>query len=569
MHATDPVHWQEWNAQTLSLAQKLQRPILISSGYFACHWCHVMQKENYKNLKTAALINQHFIAVKIDRELNTELDQSLIDFSKRTTGQGGWPQHVVLTPNGYPFAAFMYLPNPDLNQRLKRISELWQTQPTQIQQLAQQAVKSANSSNNAKAPALTNLGFRTQLLQQLSQQTDDFSGGLKGVAKFPNAVLLNSLLEDELLNNANPEIRTLDDAVLEWLETTLTQMQNEHLQDHIHAGFYRYTVDPEWQKPHFEKMLYDNALLAKTYLLAGQKLNRNDFFNTAQKTLNYLRSHLFDKHLGLYQSSQSAIDFNNIEGGQYLFTKQQLKAKLNAQEFELASKAWQLNQTPPYEHGWHPKPIDSELWQSIKTKLQTPIKDIPKDFKANLGWNGLMLSSLSLAANRFKTDNHVLAKKYQKQATQLAKILVKIISTQKPPRALITQIKPYGKVITQAIETAKLDDYAYIIQGLKDYQSLNISPDVSQTNKSVMTQLKQTLVNQFYSLSWQYDKIPLLPIQNKPSLKDSATPSALAYIHCQKPNSIKAYHSQIFSQPLLYASLLNRLDCKATPNFVE
>jgi hypothetical protein len=243
-------------------------------------------------LETAAYLNKHFISVKIDRELNPEIDKVLIEFAQKATGQAGWPQHVVLTPEGYPFASFIYLPNTVFNNTLQRIVELWEKQPNKIRALAQQSVEPVKT---PQAYKVTQRDFTGQLLQQIERAKDDFSGGLKSSAsKFPQAPLLQALLR----------MKNLPEPIEEWLLLTLDQMQSQHLFDHIHGGFYRYTIDPEWQIPHFEKMAYTNALLADLYLQASQRFNRPDYLQTALATLNHLqRTTLQSSHPALSKQS--------------------------------------------------------------------------------------------------------------------------------------------------------------------------------------------------------------------------------------------------------------------------
>lgn len=532
MHAKDPVHWQEWNAKTLRLAQQLNKPLFISSGYYACHWCHVMQEENYQNLTTAALINQHFIAVKIDREINPELDNALVAFSKKTTGQGGWPQHAILTPNGAPFAAFIYLPNNDLNAYLNRLANLWQNQAQIIINLAE--TSESPTTHASKMPSEEH--FKKALFQQLTQQKDELSGGItanKGTSKFPRAPLLNNLLTF-----------SVDENTQEWLITTLDMMQSEHLIDHVHGGFYRYTIDPEWQIPHFEKMAYNSALLAKTYLLAAKKYNRDDYFKTAMRTFEYLRNHLFNENIGLYQSSQSAIDKNGIEGGDYLFTQQQLRSKLTLEEYQLVESAWSLNSPSPYEQGWHPRTIKHELWPSIQQKLSIDIATIPKDNKSVISWNGLILSALSQAAEQDKTGN------YQAQAKDLASRLIAILQTKKAPRAVSLKSEYLGQ--------ANLEDYAFVLQGLYDYQRLTNSEEF----KYQIAQLEARTKQLFYrDNAWQYEANPLIKNRlNMDYRKDGVLPSSLSIV-C----SLAAKATNLPSQKIILKSPVNYISYFASP----
>jgi len=539
MHGSDPVHWQDWSADALQLAQKTNKPILISSGYFACHWCHVMQKENYKSQDAAERMNQHFISVKLDREMHSDLDSYLLEFARQLTGQAGWPQHVVLTPNGYPFAAFGYLPNQSYQSTLNNIAQAWQKQSKQITKMAKQA--SLTGQTDTVQP-ITYLEFEQKLLEQLEQNIDDLSGGLKGSSKFPKTPLLLSLLE----------LPSLSETQQAWLEFTFEQMQNEHLQDHINGGFYRYTVDPEWQIPHFEKMGYDNALLAQAYFLAGQKFNRKDFIKTGQATLEYMEKHLFNSALGLFTSSQSALDQAGNEGGPYLFSKQQLQQTLTDKQFRHLEQAWQLDQPAPYELGWHPRPTD-KFWPEIKQALKAPLENIPRDSKHILSWNGLALSAYAQA---YQTT---LQKSYLVKAQALSERLINILQQNSPPRALSATGQPMG--------LATLEDYAYILKGLTDLSQVSTNQQLEQ----VIETLNDTAQTLFLTPSgWQTNQQLLLPGQTRQaSLIDDAIPSASALLECSvaesdsRRNALFADHLR--QQPLNYPSYLKALKCQQTP----
>ncbi|WP_321325120.1 thioredoxin domain-containing protein [Thiomicrorhabdus sp.] len=540
MHGNDPVHWQQWSAYILKKAKQQNKLIFISSGYFACHWCHVMQHENYQNTQTAQFLNQHFISVKIDRELNPELDKALIEFAQKTTGHAGWPQHVILTPNGYPFAAFIYLPNKDLNSYLNRVIQLWETQPNKINQLAKESSKQQTVSDSQQqlngSNQINRAQFRSALLTQVSSAKDDFSGGLKGTSKFPEAPLLNALLS----------IKELPKEIEEWLILTLEQMQSQHLIDHINGGFYRYTVDPEWQTPHFEKMTYTNALLAQTYLIAGQRWQRKDFLQTAENTLNYLQTQLYSADTKLYQSSQSALDRLNQEGGNYLFSKQTLQKRLNKNEYEAVYQAWSLDQPSPYDLGWLPAPFKpNNTWQTVKQKLKTPSTQIPKDTKSILGWNGLVLSTLSKAYLILNKEQ------YKKSADQLAQTLTDLIQTPKPPRALSQNGEFMGE--------ANLQDYAFIKQGLTDYQAWSNN----QNTALALDFLNQKIPNLFFGVTgWRYDSTPILPQQHgELVMPDNAISSPTAIVSCLKPKVAYQAQALLKAQAIQYASYLNNLNC--------
>jgi len=537
IHGQDPVEWYLWSDAVLKKAQNENKPIFISSGYFSCHWCHVMQRENYHNLKTAAYLNEHFISVKIDRELNPELDKTLIEFAEKTTGQAGWPQHVILTPEGYPFASFIYLPNTVFNATLQRVVELWTKQPSKIRTLAKQFVEPVRHPHPFNVSHAT---FLQQLLQQLERAKDDLSGGLKtNASKFPQAPLLQTALS----------IKRLPDSIEEWLLFTLDQMQSQHLFDHINGGFYRYTVDPEWQTPHFEKMAYTNALLADLYLQAGQRFNRPDYLQTALTTLSYLQKHLYNPVTQLYQSSQSAIDAHSVEGGDYLWRKSQLQQMLTKQEFSAIDQAWSLSKPAPYDQlGWHPTPLtakNSLLWPTIRAKLQTNPSQIPIDSKSILGWNGLILSALSRAYAVSKDPI------YLRQSNQLAKVLMRLIMQEHPPRALSVDGLDMGE--------ANLQDYAFIYQGITHWQKLT----QQTTYQTDMSELEKTIIQRFYTKSgWQYQHAPLLPGQQGEWLMaDNAIPSPTAITSCLEPQSVRFAGKALLGNPLSYATYLKTLDC--------
>lgn len=537
MHGEDPVDWLDWQPNTLEKATQENKIIMISSGYFSCHWCHVMQRENYHDVETAKFLNQHFISVKIDRELTPDLDRYLIDFAQRASGHAGWPQHVFLTPDGYPFFAFTYQPKPDFLNSLKRIIELWNTSEDRIRKASINAVPKPYQPKSEPF-TLTASKFYNKLQQQISPQLDTLSGGLKRANKFPSAPLLQALLDAPDLSEEN----------LDWLLLTLDQMQSEHLIDHVNHGFYRYTVDPEWQTPHFEKMLYTQALLAKIYFQAGQKYNRPDYIQTALNTLSYAQNHLFNSNIGLYQGSQSAIDKHNLEGGDYLWSKAQLQQKLTANEFKIVEKQWQLDRPAPYElndsGGWHPKPT-SQNWASIQQKLLTPPNQIPTDDKSILGWNGLMLSAYAQAQKSAPSQQQT------SKGRALAERLITILQAEEPPRALSGSGGKMGR--------ANLQDYAFIIQGLRDWQQ--IKP--SKKNQQAIEEFEETAKKKFLTpYGWQYSDSPALPGQTGEwVLEDDAIPSPTAILDCGNNNHLGRIQGLLNDYPATVASYGTSLTC--------
>lgn len=533
MHAKDPVNWQPWSKKVLQQAQKQNRLIMISSGYFSCHWCHVMQHENYQNKQIAVYLNQHFISVKIDRELMPGVDAYLIAFAQKAAGHAGWPQHVFLTPNGYPFFALTYQPHEQFLKTLKRIENLWQTQSEKIISTAKGAITDQPTAKRPDA-RFNETAFKNRFYDQLHNQQDMLEGGLKSANKFPNTPILLALLQQTQLS----------EDTMDWLKLTLDQIQSENLQDHINGGFFRYAIDPAWQTPHFEKMLYTQALLANAYFLAANRFQRPDYLQTAIVTLDYVKRHLYNPKTGLFVSSESAIDQNNQEGGAYLWTREALKKSLTIDEFKQIEKDWQLNQPAPFtldnhDAAWLPKPT-SNLWLKLRQALQRPLNRFPKDMKSVMGWNGLMLSAYAQAvANQ---PNHST---YRKLADQLATKLISVMQQPKPPRALSSDNHDMG--------SANLSDYVYVIQGLQDWQQVSDN----DFSKAIQNLIRQTKTHFLTQQGWHLSNSPTLPGQTGTwAISDSALPSPTAILSCQTSLKIPTPTSQLSASPLDYASYL-------------
>ncbi|RUM92989.1 MAG: thioredoxin domain-containing protein [Thiomicrospira sp.] len=534
MHGKDPVNWQLWQPSVLKTAQKNNQLIFLSSGYFSCHWCHVMQQENYQNTTVATYLNQHFLSVKIDRELSPDIDQYLIQFAQKAAGHAGWPQHVILTPDGLPFFAFVYQPKAQLLTTLKRVVALWKSSPDQVRQAALKAISKPDPVQTQPL-RLTQHDFIQRFNQQLSYQADELSGGLKASNKFPNAAILQTAFDQ----------KNRPDMISDWLQLTLDQMQSQHLFDHVNGGFYRYTIDPEWQTPHFEKMLYTQALLAKLYYQAGNEWQRKDYIETARQTLKYAETHLWNPKTQLFRGSQSAIDQNNIEGGNYLLTKETLKKKLPPDAYEQVRTEWQLDQPAPYDAGWHPKPT-RQFWPIIQARLQSHPDTIPTDTKSILGWNGLMLSAYVTAYQSDPTHS----KQIKQKAQRLAQRLIQAFQAD-PPRAFSLENKPMGK--------ANIQDYAFVLQGLKDWQAMTKQRSIQTTLLKLQQQAETIFLS---SQGWHYSDAPALPGQHGIwAMEDDALPSPTAILDCGNSAHLANSQNELQRYPLAYASYATAWNC--------
>src|SRR5215203_1157859 len=286
-HATNPVDWHPWGEEALALARTSGKPILLSIGYSACHWCHVMAHESFEQEATAALMNELFVNIKVDREERPDLDSIYMDAVQAMTGQGGWPMSVFLTPAGQPFYGGTYYPPqprygmPSFIQVLRSVSEAYRDRRDQVEGQAQRLTDMLRRTAQFESQT-TDLGTETldEAVKQLHQHFDDQNGGFGSQPKFPQPMTLEFILTQYL--------RTGDLDTLYMSELTLEQMALGGIYDQLGGGFHRYSVDAHWLVPHFEKMLYDNAQLLLIYLHAWQLNGGALYERVVEETTDYV-----------------------------------------------------------------------------------------------------------------------------------------------------------------------------------------------------------------------------------------------------------------------------------------
>jgi len=522
MHAQDPVHWQDWHPGILEQAQKEGKLLFISSGYFACHWCHVMRRESYNNKDIADLLNRHFIPIKLDRELEPSLDAHLIDFVQRTQGRAGWPLNVFVTPQGYPLVGMTYVPAEKFEQLLVRLNKLWSEQAEETAAMAQRGmqalVKQRTSGTPESLVSLTEL--KSNFISGSIQMADQMQGGFGQSNKFPMTPQLSLLLE---LQASAP-----DKMLKDFLLLTLDQMANKGLRDQLAGGFYRYTVDPGWQTPHYEKMLYTQALLSELYMRAATVLKRPDYQAVATDTLNFVLRDMRGKD-GAYIASFSAVDGDDVEGGYYLWSQDELSQVLQGKMLELARKHWHLQSAgdsvlPMRGSGIDELAVSSgmseqqvqELLAQARQKLlaRRAERVLPKDGKELAGWNGLLLAALSSAARQAGQED------MQQAAKQLRdNILTRLWDGKNLLRA---------RDGSASLGATALEDYAYVAYGLSKWAELS-----GNESDKLMTQKLLTLAwDRFYTEDgWQDTNLPPLPgMPLGQAQDDGALPSPAALI---------------------------------------
>ncbi len=406
LHANDPVNWQTWNSDVLAQAKKQNKLIYLSIGYFSCHWCHVMQKESYSDLEVGAFLNNNFIAVKIDRELRPELDRRMIRFVEALRGSAGWPLNVFLTPEGYPVTGFTYLPRDSFYQVLNELDKQWLVRHAEIQPIAREYFEQSEfDESRSTLLSLPSEHFDKvvdALLAQSMGIADELQGGFGDTSKFPSYPQLKALLD--IINTRSD----VDPDVAAFVRLSLDNMASRNLMDQVNYGFFRYTTDPDWQTPHYEKMLYDNAQLALLYLDAAKLFPGQGYATVALQTIDFMNRFLWQDE-GAYGASLSAVDEQNNEGGAYLWTVKQLESVLSEKEMSIlhGSGVLKTNLTEFQFPALLNSKIDSATQQSILDKLRKSDRPVmPLDDKILASWNALSLETL-LKAESYQKNSEI------------------------------------------------------------------------------------------------------------------------------------------------------------------
>lgn len=467
MHADDPVRWRLWDTEAFERAAREGRLLLVSTGYFGCHWCHVMQRESYRDPAIAASINRHFIPVKLDREWSPAVDAVLMDFLRRTRGRAGWPANVFLTPDGFPLAGTLYLPPREFQAFLEDLADRWARQAGVLADMARAAAHARGERTADAELAPSDRPLDERFLEAALARADELAGGFGAQSKFPMAPQLAALLD---LQARGPDPR-----LAEFLRLTLEQMAAQGLRDHIGGGFFRYTTDPGWQLPHFEKMLYDNAQLVVVYLHAAERLGEPRFADVAADTLEFLLRDMAAPGGG-YVAALSAVDAAGAEGGYYLWDAAAV-ARLAGEHFPLLRRFWGLDGAPAFAGGHHlvphtdraalaraagrPAAEIERILEDVRLRMRAArtARGLPVDGTVLAGWNGLMLTALSEAARVFDAGHR--DGRYVRAARAQRDFIVAHFLAD----GQLMRVRPPGR----APAPAELEDYALVAAGLHAY----------------------------------------------------------------------------------------------------
>ena len=471
-HAYNPVDWYPWGDEALEKARKEDKPIFLSIGYSTCHWCHVMAKESFSDKKIAAIMNKHFVCIKVDREERPDVDSVYMKAVQAMTGSGGWPLSVFLTPDGKPFYGGTYFPPvarggmPGFDKLLLAVADAWTKNRKELLASSGRIMDYLSADQTAGKSKLS-LSMQANAAEVLSQMFDSQLGGFGRAPKFPQPSYLSMLM--------GYHYRTGDESSLAMAEKTLEAMAKGGLHDHLGGGFHRYSTDRMWLVPHFEKMLYDQALLSRAYVQAYQITGKKQYADIARRIFDYVLRDLRDAGGGFFSGEDA--DSEGVEGTFYVWDKGEIEKILGKKDARLFNAYYGVTSKGNFD-GSNILNITrsiGEVARELRIKEASARESVERsnkrlfyvrakrvrphrDEKIIAGWNGLMISSLAYGGA-------VLGeKRYVRAAAESAEFVLNRLNTGGRLK------RYYGKGKGRGL--AVLDDYSFLTMGLIDlYQA--------------------------------------------------------------------------------------------------
>ncbi len=529
-HAQNPVDWYPWGKEALQKSKKEQKPIFLSIGYSACHWCHVMEKESFENALTANLMNEHFINIKVDREERQDLDHIYMRAVQLLTGRGGWPMSVFLTPDLKPFYGGTYFPPedkhglPSFNKILAGVAHAWRSKKAEIIGSSEDLLKSIvqiQTQADSSSPSFSLEQLIENSIHKIEANFDPVFGGFGNAPKFFHSMDLQLVLQ-QYSKTKKPEL-------LNVLTKTLSSLAEGGIYDQLAGGFHRYSTDREWLVPHFEKMLYDNALLAGLYIEAFRITKNAMHSRIACETLDYIQKEMTSDEGGFF-STQDA-DSEGVEGKFYVWSKKEILSLLGTETGEIFCKIYSVTEEGNWEHtnilhlkksfeesaaemGFDLQELEDTLaFAKRKLSSHRSSRIAPnKDEKIILSWNAMMIDTLARASKTFSNEQ------YLSSAEKCAEF---ILTKMKNSDGLLHSYKD-GKSILKAY----LDDWGFFIHALVSLYECTQNEKWLRQAKELSTQLLETFYEPsqkefFFTGKYETDLI-LRPKE----FHDGATPSA-------------------------------------------
>ena len=527
-HAYNPVRWNPWDQEALQTARDQDRPIFLSIGYSACHWCNVMEHESFENEAIAELMNRHFINIKVDREERPDLDQIYMNSVMALTGRGGWPMSVFLTPDLKPFYGGTYWPPvsrmgmPGFRDVLENVHEAWENRREQVLSGADELTATVVSMGvQQAAPAQLTVSLLENAMRSLIRAADRTDGGFGGAPKFPHPMVLRVLLRAWK--------RFGNEDALHVVSHTLEKMAHGGIYDHLGGGFHRYATDARWLVPHFEKMLYDNALLSSTYLEAFQATGNEEHARVVRETLDYTLREMTQSQGGFF-STQDA-DSEGVEGKFFVWSEQEILERLGIDEARIFNDYYDVTTEGNWEesnilnrvrtHTESAKRLDidegelSAVLDRCKRKLfeaRSQRVAPARDDKILVSWNGMMIAAMAAASRILQEPRYAIAARHAADF---------ILENMRTDDGRLLHAYKDGR----ARFNAYLDDYACLIDGLIEvYQATfqtGYLDEALKLSERMIEQFYDTASGGFFYTSGDHET---LIVRNKDS-QDNATPS--------------------------------------------
>jgi uncharacterized protein YyaL (SSP411 family) len=485
-HAYNPVDWYSWGEEAFELAKKENKPIFLSIGYSTCHWCHVMAHESFEDDEVADLMNDAFVNIKVDREERPDIDKVYMQVAQMMTGRGGWPLTIVMTPDKKPFYAATYIPKEarynqlGMTQLIPRLREIWDTERENVDDVINQIEEALSSDSSGVTSTSVDMESIETAFSSFLRRFDEERGGFGAAPKFPSPHNLMLLLRFWK--------RSGDEEALKMVETTLKEMRKGGIWDHLGYGFHRYSTDAQWLLPHFEKMLYDQAMLLYTFIEAFEASGNAHYGEVAQDIVKYVLRDLTGSE-GAFYSAEDA-DSEGVEGKFYVWSHDEIKTHLDAQEFEAFIRYYNINEkgnfkeeatredtgfniphvTNSLEKVAEEIGISIDVLRQLLERGQKKLFNVrgkrirpQRDDKILTDWNGLFIAALSKAARSLGSDEYVAA---AEQAMEF--IMTKMMSSD---GQLYHRFRD-GEVAVPAF----LDDYAFLVWGLIELYETTFNP---------------------------------------------------------------------------------------------
>ncbi len=577
-HAYNPVDWHAWGKEALERARSENKPIMLSIGYSACHWCHVMERESFENEQIAQLINENFIPIKVDREERPDLDQIYMDAVQMITGRGGWPLTMFLAPDGRPFFGGTYYP-PEDRQGMPGFPRILLAASRAYRDGAKEVTHNLEKLTEALG-ALTNYqptsgdlkpGLAAESARALAAHYDSINGGIGHAPKFPNTFVFSLFLRVHAGDG--------DEALAEMVRHTLQKMARGGIYDQIGGGFHRYSVDERWLVPHFEKMLYDNALLARLYLDAGRALNEPEFLNVAREIFEYVTGEMTSPEGGFYTAQDA--DSEGEEGKFFVWTPEEADEILGDELGVIAERYFDISVEGNFEganilHRTIEVADAARLFKIAEDEMTAKIDEIRKklfaarekrvkpgrDEKILVAWNAMMIGAF---AEGFRTIHDRRYLEAAKRATDF------IMSTMWDGHALKRSFKD-----GVARHNAYLEDYAQLAGAMLEIYQASLEPKYLEIARKLMEVVLERFIDRdkggFFFTSDDHEAL----ITRSKAAFDGSTPSGnsaavmtLLRLHgytgeeryrVEAERTIRLFRDFIEKQPFGFSHMLEAVD---------